>query len=79
MSRKFVTLGWQFTCRAANNPEGCNDPDKTFEDAWQNPDQGRAMLRAAQAHADRTGHSAIVDRHQRVVIEPSAVQGGRNQ
>lgn len=68
MIGKMVTLGWQWTCEKAN--DGCNDDDAAYEDCWQNPEKGTDVLNAAKAHANRTGHVAWVERHQRMQITP---------
>ena len=73
MSR-MVTLGWQFTCVQAMN-DTCNDPEPAFEDAWQNPEDEDRLKRAAQAHADRTGHIAYIERHQRMAFLPKSPKG----
>lgn len=69
-----TTIGWQWHC--AHAEQGCDDPDPAFFDTWQNPDQGKAILAAARAHANRTGHVAWVERHQRLQVPPSAKGGG---
>lgn len=72
MSKPFATLGWQWGCLTRIADEDCDDPDRRFFDSWQNPEDGPSMARAAQAHADRTGHETYLERHQRRVIKPRA-------
>lgn len=33
------------------------------------------LLAAARAHADRTGHMAIIERHQRMMVAPRRIKG----
>lgn len=40
-------------------------------DSEQNAGQGRSLAQRARAHANRTGHAAILERRQVRYVEPS--------
>lgn len=73
---RMTTVGWQWTCVQAEEPNSCDDPEPSFGDTWQNPDQEQAVLLAARRHADRTGHATIVEKHMRGKMEPRRPRHG---